>query len=177
MAAMQESLLTTGTNLNEMSRFEDFCKLLGNPFRYQLFLLMKLPAAFFAGLRVKHLSDASATAVVKYKWFNKNPFKSVYFAVLSMAAELSTGVLCLGFIYKRQPSVSMLVVKTEGNFFKKAVGTLTFTCHDGIAIQAAVEKAVSTGLPQEVVCHSSGTNESGDVVAEFIFTWSFKARL
>ena len=36
-----------------------------------------------------------------------------------MAAEMSTGILCMGNIYKRNPAVSMLVLNKEAYFIKK----------------------------------------------------------
>lgn len=43
-----------------------------------------------------------------------------------MAAEMSTGILALAHIHKRQPSVSMLVIKMEAHYHKKAVGPTLF---------------------------------------------------
>lgn len=142
-----------------------------------MFLLTKLPSAYFAGLKLKKLEVEEANISVRYKWFNKNPFGSLYFAVLSMAAEASTGVLCMAALYKRNPSVSMLIVKIEGNFVKKAVGEISFMCADGLKIQQAVEEAITTGESQMVSCKSTGVNEAGDCVAEFFCTWSFRARI
>ncbi len=139
-------------------------------------MLTKLPAAWFAGLRVEHLTAEEAVVSVRYKWFNKNPFQSIYVGILSMPSEVSTGILCLGALYKRTPAVSMLVVKNEGHYYKKAVGKVWFKCSDGIAINEAVENAISTGEGTTVNCKTVGTNDQGEVVAEFYFTWSFKAR-
>lgn len=100
----------------------------------------------------------------------------MYFAVQSMAAEMSTGILGFAQIYRRRPSVSMLVLKVEGNFLKKATGFILFTCSDGDQINEAVEKALATGEAQTVVCKSVGTNEQNEVVAEFFVTWTFKAK-
>ena len=139
-------------------------------------MLTKLPSAWFAGLKVVKLTDEEAVVSVQYKWFNKNPFNSIYVAVLSMPSEVSTGILCMGALYKRNPAVSMLVVKNEGHYYKKAIGKILFTCKDGKAINEAVEQAMVTGEGTTVNCHSVGTNEQNEVVAEFYFTWSFKAR-
>ncbi len=139
-------------------------------------MLTQLPSAWFAGLRVEELTEEKAVISVKQKWFNKNPFKSIYVAILSMPAEVSTGILSMGALYKRQPSVSMLAVHMEGSFIKKATGKILFTCSDGIQLNQAVEKTIATGEPVTVKCHSIGTNASNEVVAEFYFTWSFKAR-
>lgn len=139
-------------------------------------MLSKLPSAWFAGLKVVKLTEEEAVVSVRYKWFNKNPFRSIYVAVLSMPSEVSTGILCMGALYKRNPAVSMLVVKNEGHYYKKAIGKILFTCKDGKAINSAVEKAIVSGEGTTINCHSVGTNEENEVVAEFYFTWSFKAR-
>ena len=112
----------------------------------------------------------------RYKYLVKNPFRSVYFAVLGMAAELSTGVMAMREIYGRKPGVSMLVVGLEAEFMKKATGTITFTCPCGASFKQKVQEAVDTGMPQMVVCHSVGTDESGEEVAKFKVVWSFKSK-
>ncbi len=139
-------------------------------------MLAKLPAAFFAGLRVQTLDRHKAAVTVSYKWFNQNPFRSLYFAIQSMAAEMSTGLLASGHIYQRNPPVSMLVVGLEASFVKRAVDTITFTCHDGGAILQAVERTLQSGTGEMVTCKSIGTNLAGEVVSEFAITWSFKAK-
>lgn len=100
----------------------------------------------------------------------------MYFAVLAMAGEVSTGILAMGYLYKRNPSISMLLVKTEGEFFKKAVGKIVFTCADGHALNEVINQAVRTGEATTYPCKTIGVNEAGEVVASFVFTWSFKAR-
>ena len=140
-------------------------------------MLSKLPSAWFAGLKVESLTEEQAIISVKYKWFNQNPFHSIYVGILSMASEVSTGILAMAALYKRNPAVSMLVVKNEGHYYKKAVGKIIFTCNDGKAISDAVEKAIETGEGTTYNCHTIGTNEAGEVVAEFYFMWSFKARM
>jgi hypothetical protein len=153
-----------------------FSALVRNPVKFRLFLLTKLPAAFFAGLKLRKLSPESCTVTIPFKWFTQNPFRSIYFACLSMAAELSTGVLAMGAIYRQKPAVSMLVTGLEARFFKKATGIITFTCFDGIAIYEAVGEAKETGLGKAVTVTSIGKNNAGEIVAEFRFTWSFKAK-
>lgn len=156
--------------------FNSFAKRISSPSGFALFSLTQLPSAFFAGLHVHSFTPEHATIAVRQKWFNKNPFHSVYFAILSMAAEVSTGALCSGAVYKRNPTVSMLLVKMEASFYKKATGKILFTCADGDAVNKAVEEAVATGQGTTVTCRSTGKNETDDTVAEFYFTWSFKAR-
>jgi hypothetical protein len=153
-----------------------FVKLLKHPLKFRMFLLSRLPNAYFAGVRIKNIDESTCTVSVPYKWFTKNPFRSTYFACLSMAAEMSTGALCLVHLYKRNPPVSMLVVKVESEYFKKAIGRTVFTCEDGLLIKETIEQAVESGEPKMARARSVGRNSDGVVVAEFFVTWSFKAK-
>ncbi len=132
--------------------------------------------AFLAGLQVQQFTEASAVVTTTYRYLTKNPFRSIYFAVLSMAAELSTGILAFAQVYEQPVKVSMLVVGMQAQFFKKATGTVQFSCHDGNAIQTAIQTTIATGESVTLLCHSIGTNEQSEVVANFEFTWSFKRK-
>ena len=156
--------------------FEKFVSRIHNPVLFRLFLLKNLPAAYFSGIRVQYVDQEKCVVTVPFKWFTKNPFRSTYFACLSMAAEMSTGLLASGQVYQRHPKVSMLVVGLEAKFFKKAVDTISFTCIDGEAIDTIVEESITTGESRSITCKSTGTNIAGDIVSEFFVTWSFKTR-
>ncbi|HSU29282.1 MAG TPA: DUF4442 domain-containing protein [Chitinophagaceae bacterium] len=144
--------------------------------KFRMFLFSRLPSAYFAGVRVKEADENHCVVTVPYKWFSKNPFRSTYFACLSMAAEMSTGVLALAQVYKRNPAVSMLVVKVESEYFKKATGRTRFVCEDGLAIRKMVEESIASGEGRVLRARSEGRNEKGEMVAEFYITWSFKAK-
>lgn len=154
----------------------NFFQLINNRFKFNLFLFSKLPSAYFSGVRVKYADEEKCEVTVPFKWFSQNPFKSTYFACLSMAAEMTTGVLGLAHIHGRKPGVSMLVVNIKGDFMKKAVGKTTFTCNDGIAIKQSIESAIATGEGKTITAKSTGVNEQGEVVAVFEITWSFKGK-
>lgn len=153
-----------------------FVKLVKNPFKFRVFLLRKLPAGFFTGLKIEEFDESRCVVSVPYKWFNKNPFRSTYFASLAMAAELSTGALAMANVYGLNPGVSMLVVKIEAGFLKKATGKTYFTCNDGEEFRKAIDIAVHSGEPQTLQAHSTGVNEAGEEVARFAITWSFKVK-
>lgn len=153
-----------------------FIKLMKHPLKFRMFLFTKLPSAYFSGVRVREIDENSCRVTVPYKWFSQNPFRSTYFACLSMAAEMSTGVLAMAHLYKSNPPVSMLVVKVESSYFKKATGRTSFTCNEGSVFQQAIEECIQTGESRTVQAKSTGTNKDGEVVAEFLITWSFKAR-
>lgn len=154
----------------------DFLKLMRHPVKFRLFLLTKLPSAYFAGLRVKEADEKHCSVTVPYKWFTKNPFRSTYFACLSMAAEMSTGALAMAHLYKKNPPVSMLVVNVEASFHKKAADRSEFVCEDGLLFKEAIAETIRTGESTTVRARSIGKNNAGEIVAEFYITWSFKAR-
>jgi hypothetical protein len=153
-----------------------FIKLLKHPEKFRVFLLSKLPAAYFAGVRIKEIDENHCRVTVPYKWFTQNPFRSTYFACLSMAAEMSTGALCMAHLYKINPPVSMLVVKIESEYFKKAVSRTSFICEDGLLIKETIGQAIQTAEAKTVRAKSIGRNNNGEVVAEFYITWSFKTK-
>jgi hypothetical protein len=152
-----------------------FFDLINHPLKFKLFLLKKLPAAFFSGLRIVSANEKSCAVSIPYKWFTQNPFRSTYFSCLAMAAEMSTGALVMANTYKRKPAVSMLIINIEGSYHKKATGTTVFTCEHGMEIRRAVEEAIA-GQPQTIRVRSAGSNSNGEIVAEFWFTWSIKFR-
>lgn len=158
------------------SNAQTFFQVIKNPLKFRLFLLKKLPSAYFSGVRVKKVSEYACEVTVPYKWFSTNPFRSTYFACLSMAAEMSTGVLAMAHVYGLNPKVSMLVTKVEGHFFKKATGHTLFTCSDGQKIKEVIQTAIATGEAQQVSINSVGKNIAGETVAEFTITWSFKRK-
>lgn len=155
---------------------DQFAKIVKNSFKFKLFLLSKLPNAFFAGLKVKELNKQKCTVTISYKWFNKNPFKSTYFASLSMAAELSTGVLAMQSVENSGKKLNMLVVNVNGDFFKKAIGVTVFTCMDGEAFTNTIHKCILENKAQTFTAVSIGKNEAGEEIAKFLITWSFKMK-
>lgn len=153
-----------------------FIKLMKHPVKFRMFLFTKLPAAYFSGVRVREIDENSCRVTVPYKWLSQNPFRSTYFACLSMAAEMSTGALAMAHLYKISPPVSMLVVKVDSEYFKKATGRTSFICRDGALFREAIAETIRTGEAKTLRTKSVGTNKEGEIVAEFYITWSFKAK-
>lgn len=159
-----------------MDNAKKFLQLVNSPVKFRLFLFYRLPSAFFCGVRVRYADENKCIVTVPYKWFSQNPFKSTYFACLSMAAEMSTGILAMAYLHQRKPAVSMLVTAIKGDFIKKAMHKTTFTCEGGALINAAIEAAIISGEAKTITVLSTGKNVAGEIVALFEITWSFKAR-
>ena len=96
------------------------------PSQLNKFSMVKLPSAWFCGVRVVAINDTSCTTTVKHRWINQNPFNSMFWAVQGMAAELATGAIVIGKIEEEQAKISMLVANNKPNFSKKAEATKPF---------------------------------------------------
>ena len=139
-------------------------------------MFFKLPLAYLGGVRVVSIEKETAIVNITHKWINQNPFKSMFWAAQGMAAEMSTGVLVMQEIKKSNRTVSMLVTHQESAFFKKAIGTILFTCSGGIQIKEAIQKSIETNEGQIVRLTSDGVNAAGVIVSSFQFEWSLKVK-
>ena len=136
------------------------------------FHFFKLPSVWWCGIRVREISKVSCSANVRLGWFNKNPFKSLFWAVQGMAAELTTGILIMQAINESKKNISMLVLNNKANFSKKAKGLIRFNCNQGKKINETINRALETKKSQTVWVKSHGKDESGDVVSSFEFEWT-----
>jgi hypothetical protein len=147
-----------------------------SPSKLNTFLIFKLPAAYFSGIRTKHLDDTTCIVSVKHRWINQNPFNSMFWAVQGMAAELTTGALMMKKIKESGKKVSMLVANNNASFTKKATGRITFKCDEGLKIDQAITKAIETGEGQTIWLNSNGVNSDGVEVSSFNFEWTLKVK-
>ncbi|WP_445455222.1 DUF4442 domain-containing protein [Flavobacterium sp. HNIBRBA15423] len=146
------------------------------PSKLNTFMFFKLPSAFWSGVRVKSITKEECVVTVKHRWFNQNPFKSMYFAVQAMAAEFTTGALVMYQIKESGANISMLVANNKGAFTKKATGRIAFTCRQGNDIKETIQTAIETKEGQTIWVTSIGVNEKGEQVSEMLFEWTIKVR-
>ena len=141
-----------------------------------MYAIQKLPLAFLTGFKIVELDESKCVTRVKYSYLNKNPFRSTFWAVLGMAAELSTGAYALLATKGKEENIAAILVGTHAEFVKKATGISTFTCSNWLEFDKAVGRAIETGEPQKATGRSIGSNSDGETIALFEFTWSFKIR-
>ncbi len=146
------------------------------PSQINSYTLFKLPSVYLCGVRVKSVNANSCIVTVRHRWINQNPFKSLFWAVQGMAAELSTGALVMNCIKDSNQQISMLILNNKASFFKKATGRITFTCTDGLQIKEAINKAISTGEGQTCWMKAEGVNEEGLTISVFKFEWTIKVK-
>lgn len=156
---------------------DKFIKLASTNWKYQLFLLTKLPMGFLARLKVDSINENEVIVSVPYNKLNSNPFQSTYFGVLAMAAELSTGIPSRAAIYEATPKTSMLVTGLNAQFTKKAKGRTRFICKDTQKIYQAVQKTNQTGEWETADVETIGYNDNNEIIAKFTYQWSYRTRL
>ncbi len=144
--------------------------------KFRLYLLKNLPMGFLAGLRIDTISADSCVTSVPFNWLTKNPFKSMYFAVQSMAAELSTATTCLVATMGAKPSIAYIIVTCNAKFIKKATSRVSFTCENAHEAFDAVKYCLDHNEAITKTFRTIGRQEDDTIVSEFEFTWSFKAR-
>jgi len=138
-------------------------------------MLFKLPAAWLSGVRLSLINDSRCEVKVKFKWINQNPYRSMFWAVQGMAAELTTGMLLTNSIQNSKANISMLLVSNKSNFHKKAVGKITFICEEGENAKKLINSTIQN-ITSKAWFKAKGYDETGDLVSEFDFEWSCKKR-
>ena len=151
-------------------------KRFNNPLLRRIFFLRYLPLALFAGVKLVLLEANKCEVSIPFKWMTKNPFKSMYFAAQSMAAEFSTAVLLVNQIEKSGANLALIIVSMKADFLERATEKVLFKCHVDHTLELAVTKAIDTGEPVTVELSSKGVDINGNHVAQFWFTWSLKLR-
>lgn len=138
--------------------------------------MAKLPSAFLCGVRVQSFDTQHCATKVSHRWINQNPFKSMYFAVELMAAELSTGLLLLTLLREQGLKAHTLVIENKAKYHKKAVGKIVFECTDATKIMTAIQDLKTQNTPKAIELSTNGRDSSGDTVVECVFTWSLKLK-
>lgn len=154
------------------SNFESFRSYI----KYKLFLLWQLPLAFIAGLKIEALSPKTCVVSVPFRWLTQNPFKSTYFAAQAMAAELSTGLIAFSGLRSASKPISMLVVKQEAEFVKKANQRVYFEFENAADMLKTMDQCITDGEGHVFEAKSVGRYKDGTEVSIFTVTWSFKVK-
>ena len=145
------------------------------PNQINKWMLFKLPAAWLTGVRVSLISETKCEVKVRFKWINQNPYRSMFWAVQGMAAELTTGMLLTKSIQESNTNISMLLIGNKSNFYKKAVGRIKFICDQGETAKELIN-LTKKNITHKAWLKAKGFDETGDIVSEFDFEWSCKKR-
>lgn len=145
------------------------------PFALLSFFLGKIPTLYWWGVKIQEIDGHHACVSLPYNWRTQNPFKSIYFAAQSGAAELASGLLAT-MATEGMGSVSTLVTEVSGTYSKKANRTIFFTCEQGEDIRKTVLFSVKEKQAATIQTKVTGAFSDGTIVSTHLVTWSFKSR-
>ncbi len=143
-----------------------------NPWKLRFWMLKNLPMGFLSGMYIQSLDGEGCEVVLKARWWIRNPFGSVFWAVMGMAAELSTGALV--YAYAQGNGVKFILVGIEAAFFKKVKGKSFYFCHHGSDVLRSLEQVVSHNDTIVVILPVTAKDEDGQLLAEFRFQWQLR---
>lgn len=147
-------------------------KKLSSPWKLRLWMLTKLPMGLLSGMYIQSLDEERCVVVLKERWWITNPFGSVFWAVMGMAAEMSTGALV--YAHLQGSGVRFILVGMEGQFFKKAKGKSYYFCQTGSEVLRSVGQIVNPNENIVVIMPVTAKDEDGQVLAEFSFRWQLR---
>lgn len=145
---------------------------LKQPWKLRLWMLKHLPVGLITGMYIESLDENGCKVVLKDRWWIHNPFRSVFWAVMSMAAELSTGAIL--YVYASGTNVQFILVRMEAKFLKKVKGKSSYFCLAGQEARQKVENTVNTDETGVVLLPVLAQDESGQILAEFNFYWQLR---
>ena len=135
-------------------------------------MLRRLPMGLISGMHIISLDEESCNVELKDRWWIRNPFGSVFWAVMSMAAELSTGALVLA--YTQSAGIQFILVGFEAKFLKKAKGKSFYFCHAGKEVARSISNITNTTAPSIIILPVLAQDESGQLLAEFKCYWQLR---
>lgn len=144
--------------------------------KFRFYLFQRLPVAWFIGTKLKNVSTDNAAVTIPYGWRSQNPFRSIYFVAQASAAELPAGLLAYLNILSTGKNVSILLLRFQAEYSKKAVRPTMFSCDEGAVIRESISRAIETGEGQECTVTVNGKMENGTVVSVNQITFGFKLR-
>lgn len=143
------------------------------PMSLRLWMVRHLPMAVPTRMKIVRLDGQGCKVEIPFRFWLKNPFGSLFWAVMGMGAELSTGALV--YAYASGKPVRFILTSMEARFIKKVTSKSYYICEAGDQVSKLIENLSplnSDSLTMPVVAY----NEQNEEVANFSFTWQFQVK-
>ena len=147
------------------------------PLLFPLAAFAKMPLGFFAGLKVDFIDEDECAVSLPGGWRTQNPFQSTYWAAQGMAAEMATGLHPYAYASGCNIPVRMILAATEARFGRQCKTRAVFRCRGGDPVRTAFAETLKTGQSVSCPIEVIGEDRLGEVVSEWTFTWSLRAKL
>ncbi|MGZ3689327.1 MAG: PaaI family thioesterase [Bdellovibrionota bacterium] len=141
------------------------------------FGFLKVPVIAFLSPTIEELDDNRCVVKIPLTYRSKNHLKCMYFGALAAGADIAGGFMAMRFLNQGDKKVNIIFKDFHADFLKRAEADTFFTCEDGPAVKAAVDRALETGERQSIPVHVVATTPSklgSEPVAKFTLTLSMK---
>jgi len=155
-----------------MSFNHDLAKKLTSSWKLRFWMATRLPMGMLSGMYIKSMDEGGCIVVLKDRWWIRNPFGSVFWAVMGMAAELSTGALV--YAYTHKTGLRFILVGMEAKFLKKVKGKSYYFCESGSDFQECVSQLSPLNDTIILLFPVTARDEAGQLLAEFKFQWQLR---
>ena len=147
--------------------------------RLRTFGFFKIPLIFYVSPLIEEFNNERIVVRIPLKRRTRNHLKSMYFGVLATGADCAGGFMAMRLVQESGQNVSLLFKDFKAEFLKRAEGDVLFTCEDGSAIRALVDKALTSDDRVNTTVHVTAKVPSlsgSEPVALFELTLSLKKR-
>ena len=135
-------------------------------------MLNRLPMGLLSGMVIESLDENGCKVMLKDRFWIRNPFGSVYWAVMGMAAELSTGALV--YAYVSGTKTKYILVGMKADFFKKVRGKSFYFCPSGHEVLRKLNSLENPDDTCTVLLPVTAFDHAGNTVAEFQYYWQLR---
>jgi len=141
------------------------------------FGFLKIPLLFFLRPRVVEVTEERCVVRIPLGRRSKNHLGSMYFGALCAGADCAGGLMAMQHIRRTGNKVKLVFKDFRADFLKRAEGDVHFTCDSGSAVRELVERAIASGVRQEMPVPIVATvpSLSSEPVARFALTLSLKS--
>jgi acyl-coenzyme A thioesterase PaaI-like protein len=147
--------------------------------RLRVWTFLRIPLLFFLRPSVVEASPERTVVRIPLTRRSRNHLGSMYFGALCAGADLAGALTAMRRIEASGRRVSLIFRDVRARFFRRAEGSVLFTCEDGAAVAALVARAIESGereeLPVTIVARVPGEPRE-EPAAEFVLTLSLKRR-
>ena len=155
-----------------MSFNKNLAQKLTTPWKLRIWMMKRLPMGLISGMVIESLNENGCKVMLKDRFWIRNPFGSVFWAVMAMAAEMSTGVLV--YAYVSGTNTKYILIGVQGDFLKKLRGKSYYFCPSGQDVLRNLKSLENPGDTCTVLLPVTAYDQAGHIVAEFKFSWQLR---
>lgn len=105
---------------------------------------LKVPLILYCMPQVQRVDQDACVIAVPLTWRTRNHYKSMYFGVLAIGADMTAGLLAMNLTQNSDKAVGLLFKDFKADFHKRAMGDVVFRCDDGALVRQMVDRVLAS---------------------------------